>query len=302
MNSKLKAVKPKSVEPSKAKILIFGEAGVGKTFFSLDFPSCFFCDSEGGASRAHYTDKLEKSGAVYFGVEQGSQDFGEVIEQVKALATERHPYHTLVIDSITKLFNNEIAKEMERLGDKDAFGASKKPAVAKVRQLLNWLDKLDMNVVLIAHEAKEWSNDKQIGTKADIWEKVAYELDLVLNVKKQGDSRKAFIRKSRLQGFPDGVTFELSYEEFAKRYGKDTIESAVKPIILATKEQLAELTGLLESWKAPENWKDKTLTAAKCENFEEMSAEQISSTINFIKTKLPTNTTTQPTTTQQGEK
>lgn len=286
--SKLKAVKPKTVEPSKAKVLVFGEAGVGKTFFSLDFPQCFFVDAEGGASRAHYTDKLEKAQAMYLGIEQGAQDFNEVIEQVKALATEKHSYKTLVIDSITKLFNNEIAKEMERLGDKDAFGASKKPAVAKTRQLLNWLDKLDMNVILIAHESKEWANEKQIGVKADAWEKMAYELDLVLNIKKQGDSRKAFIKKSRLQGFPDGGSFDLSYNEFAKRYGKDVIEAAVKPIVLATPEQLAEIKALLENWKAPEGWADKMFTAAKVESWADMSNEQISKSIAFIKTKLTT--------------
>ena len=286
--SKLKAVKPKTVEPSKAKVLVFGEAGVGKTFFSLDFPQCFFIDAEGGASRAHYTDKLEKAQAMYLGIEQGAQDFNEVIEQAKALATEKHSYKTLVIDSITKLFNNEIAKEMERLGDKDAFGASKKPAVAKTRKLLNWLDKLDMNVILIAHESKEWANEKQIGVKADAWEKMAYELDLVLNIKKQGDSRKAFIKKSRLQGFPDGGSFELSYDEFAKRYGKDVIEGAVKPVTLATPEQLAEIAGLLENWKAPEGWTDKTFTAAKVERWADMSNEQISTSIAFIKTKLTT--------------
>jgi hypothetical protein len=286
--SKLKAVKPKTVEPSKAKVLVFGEAGVGKTFFSLDFPQCFFIDAEGGASRAHYTDKLEKAQAMYLGIEQGAQDFNEVIEQAKALATEKHSYKTLVIDSITKLFNNEIAKEMERLGDKDAFGASKKPAVAKTRKLLNWLDKLDMNVILIAHESKEWANEKQIGVKADAWEKMAYELDLVLNIKKQGDSRKAFIKKSRLQGFPDGGSFELSYDEFAKRYGKDVIEAAVKPVTLATPEQLAEIAGLLENWKAPEGWTDKTFTAAKVERWADMSNEQISTSIAFIKTKLTT--------------
>lgn len=289
--SKLKAVKPKTVEPSKAKVLIFGEAGVGKTFFSLDFPQCFFVDAEGGASRAHYTDKLEKAKAMYLGIEQGAQDFGEVIEQVKALATEKHQYKTLVIDSITKLFNNEIAKEMERLGDKDAFGASKKPAIAKTRQLLNWLDKLDMNVILIAHESKEWANEKQIGVKADTWEKMAYELDLVLNIKKQGDTRKALIKKSRLQGFPDAGSFDLSYDEFAKRYGKDVIEGEVKVIKLATPEQLAELAALLESWKAPENWSEKTLTAAKAEKWEDLSEPQMAATIQFIKSKLNTTNT-----------
>jgi len=287
MPSKLKAVKPKTVEPSKAKVLVFGEAGVGKTFFSLDFPSCFFCDSEGGASRSHYTDKLEKAGAMYFGVEQGSQDFNEIIEQVKALATEKHQFKTLVIDSITKLFNNEIAKEAERLGDKNAFGADKKPVIAKTRQLLNWLEKIDMNVILIAHESKEWANEKQIGVKADVWEKMAYELDLVLNVKRQGDSRKAFIKKSRLQGFPDGGHFDLTYNEFAKRYGKDIIEGEVTPIILATESQVATIKQLLEVVKLKEGEFDKWLTAAGAETAEEFNTEQAAGVIKVLQDKLP---------------
>lgn len=284
--SKLKAVKPKTVEPSKAKVLIFGEAGVGKTWTSLDWPSCIYFDIEGGATRKHYTDKLEKSGAGYFGIEQGSQDFAAVIEEVKLLATEKHDYKTIIIDSISKLFNNEIQKEAERLGDKDAFGASKKPAIAKTRQLLNWLEKADMNVIIIAHEAKEWANEKQIGVKADAYEKLMYELDLVLNIKKTGDSRKAWVKKSRLQGFPDATFFDWSYEEFAKRYSKDIIEGDVKILTLASPEQLAEIKQLLEAWKSPDDWQEKAFTKAKCDSWEEMESEKIEVFINFIKTKL----------------
>ncbi len=286
MVSKLKAVKPKTVEPSKAKVLVFGEAGVGKTYTSLDFPNCYFIDSEGGATRKHYTDKLEQANAAYFGVEQGAADFNEVIEQVRALATEKHGYKTLIIDSITKLFNNEIAKEAERLGDKDAFGASKKPAIAQTRKLLNLLDRIDMNVILIAHEKKEWANEKQIGVAADAWEKMGYELDLVLNIKKQGETRYAFIKKSRLEGFPDSSKFEWSYPNFAEKYGKSVIEGEVKTLELATPEQLQELKGLLENWKAPENFEEKTLANAKAESWSDMDKDKLDKVISFIKNKL----------------
>lgn len=288
MTTKLKAVKPKSIEPSKAKILVFGEAGVGKTFTSLDFPNCYYIDSEGGATRKHYTDKLEKSGAGYFGIDQGSQDFNEVIEQVKALGTEKHEYKTLIIDSISKLYNIEITKEQERLGDKDSFGASKKPAIAKTRQLINWLERIDLNVILIAHEAKEWANEKQIGVKADAYEKLMYELDLVLNIKRTGDSRKAWVKKSRLQGFPDASSFDWSYEQFAKQYSKDVIEGEVKTLQLATKEQLEEIKQLLEAWKSPEDWQEKAFAKAKCESWSDMDSEKIQIFINFIKSKLTT--------------
>jgi hypothetical protein len=147
--TKLLAKAPKAAEPSKPKILIYGASGVGKTWTSLDFPNCYYIDTEDGANLTHYTDKLEKSGGVYMGQADGSLDFQTVIDQVKALATEDHEYKTLIIDSITKLYNTVIANEAERLGDKDAFGASKKPAIGLMRQLVNWLYRLDMNVILL---------------------------------------------------------------------------------------------------------------------------------------------------------
>src|SRR5262249_38170256 len=105
LKSKLKAVDPKAAEPSKPKILIFGKPGVGKTWGSLDFPSVYYIDTEGGADLKHYTDKLTKAGGMYFGPEQGSLSFASVLEQIQALATERHSFRTVVIDSISKLMN-----------------------------------------------------------------------------------------------------------------------------------------------------------------------------------------------------
>ena len=125
--SRLKAVDPVSAEPSKPKILIYGKPGVGKTWTSLDFPKPYYIDTESGADLAHYTKKLKAAGGAYFGVDQGILDFKEVIEQVKALATETHEYKTLVIDSVSKIFNTAIAAEAERLGAADQYGASKKP-------------------------------------------------------------------------------------------------------------------------------------------------------------------------------
>ena len=46
--SRLKAVAPKAAEPSKPKMLLFGKPGIGKTWFSLDFPACYYIDTEVG--------------------------------------------------------------------------------------------------------------------------------------------------------------------------------------------------------------------------------------------------------------
>lgn len=289
---RLRAVAPKAAEPSKPKVLVFGKPGVGKTWQALDFPSVYYIDTEGGADLTHYTDKLERSGGVYLGPGQGSLDFSTVLEQVQALATEKHNYRTLVIDSITKLFVLEITREGERLGDKNAFGADKKPAVAYMRRLMSWLVRLDMNVILIAHEKPLWGTDAkgeraEIGVTFDCWDKLEYELHLAINIQKRGPSRIARITKSRLQGFPDGETFPWSYDAFADRYGRAVIEKPAAPVDLASTEQIAELNRLLDAVKMPDGWLAKCLERANAERIDDIDADKIDKLIIMVKERLP---------------
>jgi len=286
--SKLKAVGPKKAETKKPKVLIFGKPGAGKTFNALDFPGCYFIDVEGGATQSHYTDKLAASGGVYFGPEQGSIDFDTVIEQVQALATEKHHYKTVVIDSISKMFNTAISVEAERLGDKNAFGADKKPAVARMRRLVNWLSRIDMNVILISHEKSEWGMDGkgqrvEVGSTFDCYDKLEYELDLCLNIIKSGPIRLAKVRKSRLLGFPDGISFTWSYDDFSKLYGKEVIEKQATQIVLATDAQLKDLEKLLGTIKLPDGQEQKWLSSAQVDTWAEMSTERIAKAIEHIR-------------------
>lgn len=290
--SKLKAVPPRAAEPSKPKILVFGKPGVGKTWASLEFPKVYYIDTEGGADLAHYTQRLEQSGGVYLGVDQGSLDFSEVMNQIKALATEQHEYKTLVIDSISKLFNVAISNEAERLaesGKKNEFGADKKPAVSMIRQMVAWLTRLDMNVILIAHEKPLWGmvngERQEIGVTFDCWDKLEYELHLCLNIIKLGDKRMARVRKTRLTGFPDATTFDWAYPAFAERYGKDVMEKAPVAIKLASPEQLTEVQRLLGIVKLSESTKDKWIEENK-ESLHEVEAEKIDSIITYLKERL----------------
>lgn len=293
--SKLLAVAPETVEPRKPKILIYGPPGVGKTWSSLEFPSVYYIDTEGGADLAHYRNKLKTAGGMYFGPEQGSLDFEAVIGQVEALATEKHQYKTIVIDSITKLFNTAIGEEQMRLGDKDAFGASKKAPIRQMQRLVRWLNRADLNAVLIAHQKDAWGQGSKgerevVGQTFDCWEKLEYDLHLVLRISKIGAGenakRYANIGKSRLTGFPEGTRFDWSYVEFADRYGKDVIEKEAEQIVLATIEQIAELNSLLEKVKLPEGTTDKWLTKAGVDSFNEMDTATIAKCIAHLREKL----------------
>ena len=287
--SKLKATPPKNTEPKKPAILIYGEAGVGKSWVCLDFPGLYYIDSERGVTNKEYTDKLEKSGGLYLGVENGSQNFDEVIEQVRALRSEQHDRKTLVIDSKTKLFNTEISNEQERLkkaGKKDEFGLSKKPAVAKSRELAGLISSLDMTTILIAHEAPNWSDGEQKGMKPDVWDKWSYELDLVMHIRKLGGTRKAFIVKSRIASFQEGTSIEWSYEEFAKRWGQDVINRQFKPVQLASKDQLERVNRLNDILKTTAEEIDKHLSWAEVTRYEDMPSDKIDIVINKLNAKL----------------
>lgn len=289
--TRLKGKDPKSAEPSKPKILIFGLPGVGKTWTAMDFPGVYYIDTEGGADLSHYTDKLKASGGVYMGPEDGALDFDVIIDQIKALASEKHPHRTLVIDSISKVFNVCVTNEAERLGDKDAYGASKKPAIAQMRRLVNWVERIDMNVIFIAHEKADWGLDihgarNQIGVTFDCWEKLEYELHLVLQIVRRGDSRVAMVRKSRLEGFPDKSSFPWSYQEFAQRYGRMIVEAPVVSIALATVEQLEMVNHLVDVVRVSDEDKEKWFTKAGVASFAEMDSGTIDKVIEFLKKKV----------------
>lgn len=291
MATKLKAKDPLTVEPTKPKFVIYSASGVGKTWFGLSFPKVYYIDTEGGASRAHYMERLSKAGGQYLGVEDGSLDFDVVIEQIKALSTEKHGFKTVVIDSISKLFNNAVASEAERLGDKNAFGADKKPAIAYMRRLVAALGRLDMNVILIAHEKAEWGADAkgdrvELGKVADCWDKLIYELDLAFHCQKRGASRVALVKKSRLLGFPEGQSFPLEFADFAERYGKDVIEKAATQIKLASSEQVTEINRLIELLKIDSATVEKWLEKANAENISEFNETQASKIIESLKSKI----------------
>lgn len=293
--SKLLAVTPETVEPKKPKVLIYGPPGVGKTWGSLDFPNVYYIDTEGGADLAHYREKLRKAGGMYFGPDQGSLDFDTVIGQVEALATEQHSYKTVVLDSVTKLFATAITDEQTRLGDKDAFGASKRGPVRQMARLVRWLNRADMNAIVIAHQKDQWGKDDKgnrevIGMTFDAYEKLEYDLHLVLRISKIGNGssskRFAHVGKSRLTGFPEGERFDWSYADFAARYGKDVIEKEVVPVVLASAAEVAEVRRLLEVVKLPDGMTEKWFTKAGVDTWEEMSSATINACIDHLKGKL----------------
>jgi hypothetical protein len=284
----LKAVKPEIVKPSKPKFLISGKSGVGKTSFALEFEKPYFFDTEGGAVREQYMKKLIASGGAYFGKEQGSQDFKLVIEEIKSLATTKHDYKTLVIDSFTKLYNMAAAIAEAEIGND--FGRDKKEANKPTRQLVRWLEKIDMTVILVCHQkdkyARKGTEVVYAGTTFDGWDKLEYDLDLWIEVQKLGKERSFVVKKSRVGSFAEGMEFPLEYQKFCELYGAEVIKAAVQPLVMATVAQVAEIKRLVELVRLDPEIIEKWLKKAGAEDFDEMSSDQINKCISFVKAKL----------------
>jgi|WetSurMetagenome_2_1015567.scaffolds.fasta_scaffold37234_1 hypothetical protein len=284
----LKAVKPEVIEPGKPKFMLSGKSGVGKTLFSLDFPKPYLIDTEGGATRPQYREKLTRVGGVYFGKEQGSQDFSTVIEEIKQLATTKHEYKTLIIDSFSHLYNTAAAIAEEKFGND--FGKDKKEANRPTRQLMRWLETIDMTVILICHQREKWERRGRdvinTGTTFDGYDKLEYVLDLWMEVQKIGQERIVVVKKSRIEGFPEAKEMPMDYKGFAELYGSSVIERVGAPVVLISSAQVEHIKGLVNALNISKETVETWFEKSKVEKWEELTEGQAKKFIDYCDKRL----------------
>ena len=256
-------------------MLVSGKSGVGKTYTCLEWPNLFYIDTEKGATEPEYTQRMKDAGVLYMGPGDGTLDPVQLVESFWQLHVADHDRKTVTVDSITKAFNVWTVEAEKRVGS--AFGADKKEAIKWMRRLIANMDQLDMNVILIAHSKPEWSDGECIGETFDCWDKLEYELDLWVEVKRQGSKRIAIVRKSRIAAFPVGDRFPWTYETFADLYGRDNIEAKRKK-----ENHNAVLTRLIKKHDIDKEIVQRWLDAANVESTAKMTSEQQRGCIDWI--------------------
>lgn len=281
--SKLRGIQPEKIE-KRLKALFYGQAGVGKTTAAIQFPSPYLIDTEKGSSNEQYVKLLKKNGGVIF----QTSDFNELINEVKALLTEKHPYKTLIIDPLTTIYNDLLDKSAMKVGTE--FGRHYGEANKKMKELLNLLLRLDMNVVITSHSKNEYGQNLAVlGQTFDCYKKLDYLFDLVFEVQKRGKDRVAVIKKTRIESFQDGDFFTFSYNEISERYGKNILEKDSVAEILATKDQIEELKFLIELYHEPEETIQKWLDKSEASSFEEINSSIMEKLISHMKKKSDKN-------------
>lgn len=276
----LKGKKPQTIQ-KRLKALFYGGAGVGKTMAAIQFPNAYLIDTERGAEHDQYIKLLEKNDSVIF----QTQDFDEILTEIKALLVENHPYKTLIIDPLTTVYNSLLNISAMKVGTD--YGRHYIEVGKQMKKMLNLLLRLDMNVIITSHSKNEYGDNMAVlGQTFDAYKKLDYLFDLVLEIKKENKKRIATVRKSRIVAFEEMEKFEFNYETMSTKYGKEIIEEDAKKEELTTKEQLEEFYKYCELLKVEEETKQKWLEKGMASNFEEISQENMEKLIIYLKDKI----------------
>lgn len=294
----LKAKKPE-VKEKRLKLFLFGPPGSRKTTSALQFPKSVLIDMERGSEQ--YTKTINKAGSVV--LETNNPD--EVMVEVKALLTEKHEYRTLIIDPVTifyqalqdkwsRIFEHHAKTEKEK--ELQDFGMRYWGRVkSEYKSFLRMLLQLDMNLIVTSHQKDIYGpNMQKVGIGPDSMKGDNYVFDYVFRLNVVNDKAIAITEKQRSeplepQKFP--AEFEWSYDNFLKFYGKEIVEREAVAVPLASAEQVAEITRLLDIVKVNDEDVTKLFIKHDVDSWEELTSEAIQKYIDTLKKKIAPVTT-----------
>jgi hypothetical protein len=282
----LRAKKP-VIKEERFKSVVYANRGVGKTHFCCSFPNTYFIDTEGLEAHPHFVEMLIKNSSDIARI----NELSDIIAEVKTLLSTKHEYKTLVIDSISFPFHLLANMEAERLAKKSKdgsegteFGANMAKAKRQTFELGMLLSRLDMNVLVTAHEKVKYEKGVEIGKSADANEKIEYALGSVINLRRQGKKVRAFIDKSRYTQLPTGesLEFDEGYEMLKGLLGNTVFEKVSQNEALATQEQIEEARALIANLNVPEEWLNKRIASCRAAYLEQLTEKDMQDLINLM--------------------
>lgn len=288
----LRGVKPEEKQ-KRLKMFVYGPAGVGKTTCAIKFPNAYLIDTEGGAD--WYAKTINKSQSAIF----QSNNFDDVVKEVKELLTTQHDYRTLIIDPITQLYNSvqekwtnvfETYAKTEKEKELQDFGMRFWSKVkSEFKGLQRQLIAIDMNLIVTAHQKDQYgANMSKIGVTWDSMKGDDYLFDLVFRLEKRDKKLIAVTIKERAevgeQKFPE--EFEWSYENFCKFYGADIIQKESKPVALIKPDQVARIKALIEVVRVTNEEVVSWWNKADVSSWEEMTEDYGAKVIKFLEKRL----------------
>lgn len=227
---------------NRLKLYLFGETGTGKTVTSLHFPNAFIFDTEKGTN---YYNKFFKFKRIQ------SSDPVLLNQAIDELLDNPGDCKTFIIDQFTtiaeKISDNYLTKLKVKNANPNYTLQPKdyKPIKMAVKNLIDKLLSLDMNIIVTAKCSTLYSDNKDefmkvVGTKADGPKELPYMFDIVLELKKNPEAKDKFIarvEKDRTNTLPQ--EFDFSYTTMAEYLGEEGLQR--DPVVFRQKENLAQV-------------------------------------------------------------
>jgi hypothetical protein len=231
------------VEADRLKMYVYGEAGTGKTVTSLQFPSPAVIDTEKGSK--HYGKYFD-----FYRIE--TSDPKRVLQAIEELIEDPQGFKTIVVDPFSPLYEKIMDGHLTRLKIKNGSPnytlqpKDYRPIRAEVKNLIDRLLSLDMNVIVTARSATLYSQEefmKILGTKPDGPKDMPYMFDVVLELTTEmRDGKEIFIahtEKDRTNTLP--TVFDFTYQSFVEYVGIKGLER--EPVVFDQKKRLNENVG-----------------------------------------------------------
>jgi len=237
MNTSMPTTIKPEVAGKRMKLLIYGESGIGKTTFCINFPYAVYIDTERGAQFKPYTDKLAENKSLVV----NATDIREVIKYIRHLKTTKHDRQSIIIDNLTDVYNKLNNECIEKYGIE--YGRSTMVANKFMDALFYEMTDLDMNVVFVCGSKTKWKTDSEPEQEIyDCYKRTGNKLDIILEMYKEGGAKTPkrifYVHKSRMgTDLQTDSIIETTFESFINRF-KNTIVFTKEAI--ATTEKITE--------------------------------------------------------------
>jgi len=212
----------------RLKACVYGDPGIGKSMFSLQFPQPVVIDLEKGT--------VAYGGRYGFSVCQATTP-SEVEEAIDELLADPQDFKTVVIDPISLYCDwvGDAVLAQVRLDKEDAnyelTAVDYKPIGRRCKLFLRKLLALDMNVVVTAKvkdDFKEGSFMKKVGIKPDMHKALYGMFDTIIYIDRDDEGKRwgyTDVSETPVNAIVKDRTllppkFEFSYTEIERIWGK----------------------------------------------------------------------------------
>jgi len=269
------------------RVLIYGEAGVGKTTFGAKSEKPVFITPEGG------TDQVFGSDDQPVDEMPGITDWNSVRAAIKRLQVEVHPFKTLVIDSadwLERLCHAAIIGDSGKsiITVDKGYGAGHAKAENMFSELVNDLselrDKRGMGIIFTAHAHVKQVKDPSMSSDYDSFEIKCHEK--VASVLREWVDAMLFVRHKTLMTVSDNT-------DKARAVGDNTrvVYASQQPSFKAKNRYNLDLAG--QGYQFTPNFYNEFMGAVKAHAAKQtaMTFAELAPKLNALWEKVPNETT-----------